>query len=190
MSARRVCLAAALAWNTLSTATVSDSAYRGLVSGPGFSRPGLVVVALQLGCLEPVAATWSYLAGTRFWLELDSCESSTVGPCTLPAQFDPLSANSTSHPTIEVVQNEDLTLSWHMIAGNASTRSFVQMFKTPCIGDQCPSGDNDGDSTGCTNTLAGRHSFIEDTCAGLSPENCITSELPCIWDAGDGKCGK
>lgn len=179
--------AAVVVWSMLLTTAASDvPGYRGAGL---LLRQGLTAVALQLCHLSPMTSFWSYPAEARLWLEVASCESSALGPCVLPPHFDP-DLNDTSHSTIEVVQNEDLMVSWYMTAGNGSTRSFAQMFKTPCTGIQCASDDSSGDSSGCTATLIGRHSFVEDQCAGRGQENCTGSAMPCLWDAANELCGR
>jgi hypothetical protein len=145
----------------------------------------------------PTEAAWSYTQNAHEWLQLLSCQSSSLGPCVIPPPPD---GSNLTQPTINLVKNEQFVVSWHVNEKNrpatsgATERAFVQLEKTACTtglpGSACGSGDA-GDTSGCSTTLAGRRNIFADQCSGLTTQGtCTGSGLPCVWDAKDAKCGQ
>ena len=145
-------------------------------------------------------AAWSYMPGAHAWLQLTACQSSTLGPCVLPPALDASANVTVTHPTINLVKNEQFALSWSISERNrpaisgATERAFVQMEKTPCTtglpGGVCSSSDT-GDVSGCSKSLAGRHNIFAEQCSPLTTHGACTGQSgPCVWNSKKSQCGE
>eukprot|EP01048_Picozoa_sp_COSAG05_P032062 COSAG05_NODE_12066_length_485_cov_0.647668_2_plen_135_part_01 len=127
-------------------------------------RHPLVRILAVLASLPAAEVSWSYphAHSLHMWMQMTACQDPK---CKIP----PAPTNeSTTHPTIQVIQNETITLSWNVTGatrpadGGVSSRSFIQVVK------------HSADLKECTDTLLGRRSFIVDHCTGRPQTECIS----------------